>query len=132
MPRCGKEAPMYKLAALLILGLALNFGWQDQDSPPPNPELERQEIINLENEAARAIQTTTGTFFRRVYSDDFSGTLSHGQTVNKALFIDAVQTADVKYDSFNASDISVRIFKDAAIATCLWSARGLFRHQRFA
>ena len=46
---------MYKLAALLILGLALNFGWQDQDSPPPNPELERQEIVNLENEAARAI-----------------------------------------------------------------------------
>jgi uncharacterized protein DUF4440 len=122
---------MYKLAALLILGLALNFGWQDQDGPPPNPELERQEIVNLENEAARAIQTNTGTFFRRVYSDDFSGTLSHGQPVNKTTFINAVQTAEVKYDTFNASDVSVRFYRDAAVASCLWSARGVYKEQRF-
>src|SRR5438270_908886 len=107
---------MYKLAAMLILGLALNglalnFGGQEQDEPPPNPEMQRQEIVNLEHEAARAIQTNTGTFFRRVYSDDFSGTLSHGQPVDRATFINAVQTADVKYDGFNASDISVRLYR---------------------
>jgi hypothetical protein len=121
---------MNKVVVLLVLGLAL--GWQEPEEPPPNPEMERQEIVNLENEAARAIQTNAGTFFRRVYSDDFSGSLSHGQTVNKALFIDAVQTPDVKYDSFNASDINVRIYKDAAVATCLWSARGVFVGQRFS
>jgi ketosteroid isomerase-like protein len=121
---------MYKLAALLILGLALHPAWQD-DEAPLNPELQRQEIVNLETEAARAIQTNTGTFFRRVYSDDFSGTLSHGQPVNKTTFINAVQTSEVKYDSFNASDISVRLFRDAAVATCLWSARGTFKDQRF-
>jgi hypothetical protein len=121
---------MNKVVALLILGLA--FGWQEQEEQPANPDLQRQEIVNLENEAARAIQTNTGTFFRRVYSDDFNGSLSHGQTVNKALFIDAVQTPDVKYDSFNASDISVRIYRDAAIATCLWSARGVFNTQSFS
>jgi hypothetical protein len=122
---------MNKVAALLILGLVLSPARANQDQPPPNPEMERQEIVNLENEAARAIQTNTGTFFRRVYSDDFNGTLSHGQPVNKASFIAAVQTADVKYDSFNASDISIRIFQDAAIATCLWSARGTFKGQPF-
>jgi hypothetical protein len=120
---------MNKVVVLLVLGLAL--AWQEPEEQPVNPELQRQEILNLENEAARAIQTNAGTFFRRVYSDDFSGSLSHGQTVNKALFIDAVQTPDVKYDSFNASDINVRIYKDAAVATCLWSARGVFVGQRF-
>ena len=122
---------MYKLAALLLVGLALNFGWQEQDEPPPNPEMQRQEIINLEHEAARAIQTNTGTFFRRVYSDDFSGTMSHGQPVDKTSFINAVQTYEVKYDGFNASDINVRLFKDTAVATCLWTARGAFREQKF-
>jgi hypothetical protein len=122
---------MYKLAALLLLGLMLNLGWEEQDEPPPNPELQRQEIVNLEQEAARAIQTNTGTFFRRVYSDDFSGTLSHGQTVDRTTFINAVQTYSVKYEAFNASDISVRIYKDAAVATCLWSARGTFQGQSF-
>jgi Domain of unknown function (DUF4440) len=122
---------MYKLAALLLLGLALNFGWQEQDEPPPNPEMQRQEIINLEHEAARAIQTNTGTFFRRVYSDDFSGTMSHGQPVDKTTFINAVQTYEVKYDGFNASDINVRLYKDTAVATCLWTARGTFKEQKF-
>jgi hypothetical protein len=122
---------MYKLAALLLVGLALNFGWQEQDEPPPNPEMQRQEIINLEHEAARAIQTNTGTFFRRVYSDDFSGTMSHGQPVDKTTFINAVQTYEVKYDGFNASDISVRLYKDTAVATCLWTARGTFKEQKF-
>ena len=126
---------MNKVVALLVLGLAfagLAFAWQEQDDPNANPEMQRQELINLENEAARAIQTNSGTFFRRVYSDDFSGSSSHGQTVNKSLFIDAVQTPEVKYDFFSASDINVRIFKDTAIATCLWSARGMFREQRFS
>ena len=122
---------MYKLAALFLVGLALNFGWQEQDELPPNPEMQRQEIINLEHEAARAIQTNTGTFFRRVYSDDFSGTLSHGQPVDKTTFINAVQTYEVKYDGFNASDISVRLYKDTAVATCLWTARGTFKEQKF-
>jgi hypothetical protein len=120
---------MSKAVAALVLGLAL--AWQIPEEQPVNPEMQRQEIVNLENEGARAIQTNSGTFFRRVYSDDFSGSLSHGQIVNRALFIDAVQTADVKYDSFNASDINVRIFQDAAIATCLWSARGVFKQERF-
>jgi hypothetical protein len=120
---------MNKLLFLLALGLA--FGWQDDDQPP-NPELQRQEIVNLESEAARAIQTNAGTFFRRVYSEDFSGSLSHGQVVNKALFIDAVQTPDVQYDSFNASDITVRVYKDMAVATSLWSARGVYQKQRFS
>jgi Domain of unknown function (DUF4440) len=122
---------MYKLAVLALVGLALNFGWQEQDEPPPNPEMQRQEIINLEHEAARAIQTNTGTFFRRVYSDDFSGTMSHGQPVDKTSFINAVQTYEVKYEGFNASDINVRLYKDTAVATCLWTARGTFKEQKF-
>jgi hypothetical protein len=122
---------MYKLAVVLILGLALRLGWQDQDELAPNPEMQRQEIVNLENEAARAIQTNTGTFFRRVYSDDFNGTLSHGQPVNKVTFINVVQTGDVKYEGFNATDINVRLYRDVAIANCLWSARGTFKGQRF-
>ena len=135
---------MKKLAALLILGLPWSPAWQESPDRPLTPserakleseaaqaEMQRQEIVNLENEAARAIQLNNTTFFRRVYSDDFSGTLSHGQPVNKASFINAVQSPEVKYDSFNASDISIRIYQDMAIATCLWSARGVFRGRRF-
>ncbi|HEY1924450.1 MAG TPA: nuclear transport factor 2 family protein [Candidatus Acidoferrum sp.] len=122
---------MFRFVALAILGLMLHFGGQDEDAPA-NPELQREEIVNLENEAARAIQTNTGTYFRRVYADDFAGTLSHGQIVNKILFINAVETGEVKYDAFLASDVNVRLFRDTAVATCLWSARGVYKDQRFS
>ncbi len=119
---------MSRVAALLSFGLALAPVWQEEPAPP-NPEMQRQEILVLEHETARAIQLNNGTFFRRVYSDEYSGTLSHGQPVNRALLIEAVQAADHKYDSFNASDIKVRILRDTAIASCLWSSRGTYRGQ---
>ncbi len=135
---------MKKVVALLNIVIALAPTLQPQGGPAQfaciqrcmtepeqhNPELQRQEIIILEKEAARAIQLSDGTFFRRVYSDDFAGTLTHGQPVNKATFIGAVQSSDVKYEAFNAADIKVRIFRDTAVATCLWSSRSVTRGQR--
>ena len=96
----------------------------------PNQELQRQEIVALEKEAARAIQHNDGGFFRRVYSDDFSGTLSRGQAVDKAAFIQAVQAGDFQYESVSASDIGVHFYRDTAVATCLWSIRVVSKGQR--
>jgi ketosteroid isomerase-like protein len=112
------------LVAFLFTLLPSSFA-QDQDDQPPNPEMQRQEIVNLENETARAIQLGNGTFFRRVYSDDFVGTLSHGQIVNKAKFIDAVQSPLVKYQTVVVTDIRVRLYRETAVATCVWSLRGI-------
>ena len=106
-----------------------------QDPPdeaaPPNPEMQRQEIVNIEGEIARAILLNNATFFRRVYSDDFVGTLSHGQAVDRNGLIQVVQSTDVKYQVSLVSDIRVRIYQDMAVATCLWTSRGTFRGEHF-
>ncbi len=99
---------------------------------PRIPELQRQELVSLEKEAARAIQLNNGTFFQRVYGDDYAGTLSHGQQVTKSEWIAVIESPAVKYESFNASDIKVRIFQDTAVATCLWSSRSIFKGQRIS
>ena len=97
-----------------------------------DPETQRQEIVNLEHEAARAIQLNDSTFFRRVYSDEFAGTLSHGQLVNKIKFIEAVQNPQFKYDSFVATNIRVNLYQETAVASCVWSARGRSRERQFS
>jgi len=96
----------------------------------PNPELRRQEIVTLEKEAARAIQNKDGTFFRRVYSEDFRGTLSHGQPVTKGSFIELVQGPEAKYEAVTVSDISVNVYRDTAVVTSLWSLRTSYRGER--
>src|SRR5260370_41688064 len=84
--------------AAAAMGLILASFWQKPDvmreareaciqrcvTQPADPELHRQEIVSLEREAARAIQLNSGTFFRRVDSEDFSVPLSRGPKVNKA------------------------------------------------
>lgn len=122
---------MRKLIPLLTLTLLLGQAVNSQDSPegPPNPDLQRQEVVNLERETARAIMQNNATFFRRVYSEDFAGTLSHGQAVDKLQLIREIESIAVHYQSFNATDIQVRLFRETAVATCLWSFRAVINGQ---
>jgi hypothetical protein len=136
---------MFKFAVALAIGLALSPSWQSHESlrdaciqrcvvSPTlgDPEMQRQEIVSLEKEAARAILQNSGTFFQRVYSEDYAGTLSHGQQVNKNQWIEVVESPLVRRESFNASDIKVHIYQEMAIATSLWSSRFIVNGQRFS
>jgi len=130
---------MIKFASIAVVGVALLIGQgssqQDERAAERSdcirrcvtqtydPELRRQEIVSLEREAGRAIQLRNGAYFHRVYSEDFAGTLSHGQQVNKAQWLTLIQSDAVRYDVFQASDIKVQIYQDMAVATCLWSSR---------
>jgi hypothetical protein len=96
----------------------------------PNAELQRQEVVALEKETARAILLGDATFFRRVYSDDFSGVLSRGESVDKSSLIAAVQTPGIKYEAFTASGVNVRLYRDVAVATSTWSMRAVVNGQQ--
>jgi ketosteroid isomerase-like protein len=134
-----KAAALFTLGLLLAPSLFSQSAWQTAcisrcmaHTQGPDPDLQRQEVVNLEYEAARSIQHSNGTFFRRVYSEDFVGTSSHGQMMNKIAFINGVESTAFKYDSFTASDIKVRIFQDMSIATCLWTIRGYTEGRHFS
>ena len=137
---------MKRVAVLMMICLALALPLHPQDSPQehreacmdacmrerPNSELQRQEVISLERETARAILLGDPTFFRRVYSDDFSGVLSRGEIVNKSGLLAAVQSPAIKYESFTASDIKVRLYRDSAVATSTWSIIAVLNGQRIS
>lgn len=86
-------------------------------------EAARQELENLERETGRAVQQHNGTFFRRVYSEDFIGTAGAGQAMNKLGFIGAIERSEVQYISFVVSDIRVRLYEETAVVTSSWSCR---------
>ena len=125
---------MNRIAALLSLGIALfpAFSAKAQDKLTPaelaeqaaRAEQGRQELVNLENETTRALQLSNATFFRRVYSDEFVGTGLYGQVMDKNALVAAIETSQAKYSTFIVSDIKVRIFENAGVVTCLWTAKG--------
>jgi len=95
-------------------------------------EAKQEELINLEQETARAMQWNNGALFRRIYGDDFVGVLPSGQVKDKNGWIASIENSGLKYDSFIASDIRVRMFEDTAVVTCLWSSRGTHGDQHFS
>jgi hypothetical protein len=95
-------------------------------------EAKQDELLNLEKETARALQWNTGTFFRRVYSEDFVGIVETGRVLDKVAYIASIENSGTKYASFVASDIRVRLYQLTAVVTCLWSARGTQGDRNFS
>jgi len=87
-------------------------------------EVKQDELVNLEKETARAMQGNNGALFRRIYGEDFVAILRSGEILDKAGWIAAFEKSNIKYKSFVASDIHVRMFQESAVVTCLWSSVG--------
>jgi len=119
------------LCAAIWLTLAGMARAQDPQEPPPNPEIQRQELVNLEKENARAIQLHNPTFFRAAYSDDFHGVSRYGETVSKAGIIRELQSLPLEFDTVVSSDAQVRMFRDAAYVLSLRSEVGRANGTKF-
>jgi hypothetical protein len=87
-------------------------------------EVKQEELVNLEKETARALQGNNGTLFHRIYGEDFVGIMPSGQVLDKAAWIATIEDSSTKYISFVATDIRVRVIKETAVVTCLWSSHG--------
>src|SRR5260370_32770708 len=117
------------MAAVVLFVGVLSDG--DLVDSPPSPEMQRQELINLELENARAIKLHNSTFFKAAYSDDFHGVSRYGEVVNKVKLIQEVQTSPLEFDSVVSSDAQVRMFRDAAYVLSLRSEVGHCNDKKF-
>lgn len=102
-----------------------------QDEQPVNPEMQRQELVNLELENARAVKLHNPTFFKAAYSEDFHGVTRYGETVNKQGIVRELETMNLEFDSVVSSDAQVRMFRDAAYVLSLRSEVGHSNGKRF-
>ena len=91
-----------------------------------------EELMTIEKDMARAMQWNNGTIFRRIFGDDFVGILPSGQVLDRTHWIATIENPGIKYSSFVATDIKVRMFEDTAVVTCLWSSRGTQGSQTFS
>jgi Domain of unknown function (DUF4440) len=102
-----------------------------QDEQAVNPEMQRQELVNLELENARAIQLHNPTFFKAAYSEDFHGVTRYGEMVNKQGIIHDLEVMNLQFDSVVSSDAQVRMFRDAAYVLSLRSEVGRADGKKF-
>jgi hypothetical protein len=121
-----KKLVLCAVAILSCAGMELA-----QDEQPVNPEMQRQELVNLELENARAMKLHNTTFFKAAYSEDFHGVTRYGETVNKQGIVHEVETMTPEFDSVVSSDAQVRMFRDAAYVLSLRSEVGRADGKKF-
>ena len=115
--------------ALLVWGGIVRA--QEPDEPKLNPEMIRQELVNLEKENARAIKLHNTTFFKSVYSEDFTGVTRYGEVLNKAAIIREIASMPQEFDSVVSSDAQVRTFRDTASVLSMRSEVGRANGKKF-
>jgi len=87
-------------------------------------DVDSQELLTLERETAHAMSLNNSSFFARVYTDDYVGTVASGETRDKRALLASIQNSRARYFSFIASNVSVRVYGPSAVVTCTWSTRG--------
>jgi ketosteroid isomerase-like protein len=95
-------------------------------------EVEGVELVALEKEQAHAMSLNNSSFFQRVYNDDYVGTAPTGEVIDRNKLVASIQNSPVKYSSFFATDIKVRIYGPTAVVTCIWSTRGVLDGHNFS
>jgi len=123
-----RKVLLYMAVGLLFAGV---LRAQEPEEPPPNLEMQRQELVNLELENARAIKLHNPTFFKAAYSEDFYGVSRYGEVVNKTKLIHDLETSPLEFDSVVSSDTQVRMFRDAAYVLSLRSEVGHANDKKF-
>jgi len=121
----------FVLLTALCIAFAAIARAQDPDEVPINPEMQRQELINLEKENARAIKLHNVTFFKAAYSDDFHGVSRYGETVGKLGIVRETESLPMEFDSVVSTDHQVRLFRDSAYVLSLRSEVGRADGKRF-
>jgi hypothetical protein len=119
---------LWTAAWLLLAGVARP---QEPDEPPPNPEMQRQELVNLEKENARALKLHNPTFFKAAYSEDFHGVSRYGEVIGKREIIRDVETMPFEFDTVVSSDHQVRMFRDMAYVLSMRSEVGRSSGRKF-
>jgi hypothetical protein len=123
-----KKILLFMMVWLLCTGVARP---QEPDEAPPNLEMQRQELINLEKENARAIKLHNPTFFTAAYSEDFHGVSRYGEVVNKTVMVHELESMPLEFDSVVSSDAQVRMFRDTAYVLSLRSEMGRRNGKKF-
>ena len=87
-------------------------------------DVDSQELVALEKETAHALALNNSSFFDHVYSDEYVGVAASGEVRNKSALVSSIQRSPIRYSTFVATNISVRIYGPSAVVTCTWTVRG--------
>jgi ketosteroid isomerase-like protein len=97
----------------------------DKKGPGVAPSKVEQELTALYNEMIDGAKKKETAAFARIMADDFSEITAGGQIINKAAVLAGIPNYTI--ESYAISEVSARVFGDAAIMTLRADAKGSYQ-----
>ena len=90
------------------------------------------EILQLEEQFARAIVNNDLDSLAGLVSDDWSIIDSNGEIVDRARFLEVIKSGALTHDMMKSEDLRLRVYGDTALVTAVTSTKGKFMGQNFS
>lgn len=117
-------------ALLVILTVSLSPAQKKQDGSASGPPAER-ELAQLETVFYEAYTKGDAASIDRLLSADYTHNDIRGGFKSRAAYMmyinalaDGIKAGTIKIDSSTTDDLRVRVYKDTAVVTGRWTARG--------
>jgi ketosteroid isomerase-like protein len=92
----------------------------------------QQELLNLEDEFARAITNNDADALDRILADDWIIVDPDGSITDKARFLGVIKSGVLSHELMESTDWRVRLYGNTAVVTGLTTTKGKFMGQDFA
>lgn len=97
------------------------------NAAPPQPPTAESALVALEQQWADAVKHQDAGTIDRLQVEEFVFTDPAGQTWTKTRGLDSIKAGDLVIDSFELSDVQVKIYGNTAVVTFAITWHGNFR-----
>ena len=91
-----------------------------------------EELLKLEKEFARAIVKNDAEAIGQFLADDWVIIDADGGIIDKARFLEVVESGALTHEMMESDDVEVRIYGDSAVVSGLTRTKGKFMGQDFS
>ena len=117
------------LIAIILAALVLPVSSQTNKQNLANASAQsRQTLETLEKEWADAVKCRDVEAIERIQSADFTFTDPAGQVWTKTREIETIKAGDLQINSFDMSEVNVRVYQNTAVVTFRIVWQGRFRN----
>jgi uncharacterized protein (TIGR02246 family) len=114
------------LLAVLIAAGSLGYA-QTPAKPPAGGAGDEKAVMKIENDMLAALLKRDGATFGKYFADDAVLTTPDGNVQTKVQILADVKAGDLVLESSTISDMKVRVYGDAAVATYTTTDKGKYK-----
>jgi ketosteroid isomerase-like protein len=92
----------------------------------------QEQLLTFEEEFSQAVAANDAAAIGRFVADDWVIVDADGRVIDRARFLNVIESGALSHESMESTDVEVRLHGDTAVVTGITTSKGQFMGQGFA